>query len=156
MAKHQDYALWLARGLVALVAAWNLQAALVFILWPERFAFGFELSGVPGDAAVRGTGILFVMWNVPYLLALWHPGKYRLALGMALVMQLIGLVGESLMLTALPQEHALLRTSIFRFIIFDGSGLLLLTVSFWLVQREAKSKNILKTKYTKITKGKSL
>jgi hypothetical protein len=130
--------LWLARTLIVIVAAWNLQAALVFILWPERFAPGFELSGVPGAAAVRGTGILFVMWNVPYLVALWHPRKYRLALGMALAMQLIGLVGESLILLSLPDGHALLRSSITRFIAFDGSGLLLLLGGFWLVRWDAK------------------
>ena len=132
--------LWFVRFLIAIVTAWNLQAALVFILWPERFVPGFELTGVPGAAAVRGTGILFVMWNVPYLVALWHPREYRLALGMALVMQLIGLVGESLIWITLPQGYTLLRTSIMRFIVFDASGLLLLGVAFWLVQQDVKSK----------------
>ncbi len=128
-------ALWLARGLIAIVTAWNLQAALVFILWPERFAPGFELSGVPGAAAVRGTGILFVMWNVPYLVALWHPRKYRLALGIALVMQFIGLAGESLILFTLPDGYALLSASITRFIVFDGSGLILLIGAYWILNR---------------------
>jgi hypothetical protein len=127
--------LWIARVLIAIVTAWNLQAALIFILCPERFAPGFELTGVPGAAAVRGTGILFVMWNVPYLVALWHPQKYRLALGMALVMQAIGLVGESLILFTLQDGHALLSTSILRFVTFDGSGLLLLATAFWLIGR---------------------
>ena len=146
--------LWLARVLIALVTAWNLQAALVFILWPERFAPSFELSGVPGAVAMRGTGVLFVMWNVPYLVALWHPRKYWLALGMTLAMQFIGLVGESLILITLPNEYALLHASILRFIVFDGGGLLLLAAAFWLIRREAQSKNILNTKYTKVTKGK--
>ena len=123
--------LWLSRILIAVVTAWNLQAALVFILWPERFAPGFELTGVPGAAAVRGTGILFLMWNVPYLVALWHPRKYRLALGLALAMQLIGLVGESMILFSLPDGYAQLRASITRFIAFDGSGLLLLLIAFF-------------------------
>ena len=131
---------WLARFLIVVVTAWNLQAALVFILWPERFAPGFELTGVPGASTVRGTGILFVMWNVPYVVALWHPLKYRLALGMALMMQFIGLVGESLILITLPNGHALLRASITRFITFDGSGLLLLALAFWLVLQDAKAK----------------
>jgi hypothetical protein len=134
MTKDRDVRLWAARFLIALVAAWNLQAALVFILWPERFAPGFELGGVPGATAVRGTGILFLMWNVPYLVGLWHPRKYCLALGMALAMQFISLVGESLILVTLPQGHTLLRASIIRFINFDGSGLLLLVLAFWLVK----------------------
>ena len=132
--------LWFARFLIAIVTAWNLQAALVFILWPERFVPGFELTGVPGAAAVRGTGILFVMWNVPYLAALWHPRKFRLALGMALTMQFVGLVGESFIWVTLSQGHTLLRTSIMRFIAFDASGLLLLAAAFWLVQQDVKSK----------------
>ena len=127
--------LWLVRGLIALVTAWNLQAALVFILWPERFAPGFELTGESGAVAVRGTGILFLMWNVPYLVALWHPRKFRLALKIALAMQLIGLVGESLILITLPDGHALLSTSIIRFIIFDGGGLILLLGAFWILNR---------------------
>jgi hypothetical protein len=124
--------LWIARLLIGLVTAWNLQAALIFILWPEQYAPGFELAGVPGAAAVRGTGILFLMWNVPYLLALWHPHKYRLVLRLALAMQLTGLVGESLMLATLPQGYTLLRASITRFIAFDASGLVLLVAGFWL------------------------
>jgi len=133
---------WIARLLIGIVTAWNLQAALTFILWPEQYAPGFELNGVPGTAAVRGTGILFLMWNVPYLVALWHPRKYRLALGMALVMQLIGLVGESLIWTTLPQGYTLLRASIARFITFDASGLLLLGVALWFV-RDTQSKSLI-------------
>lgn len=126
--------LWISRLLIGLVTTWNLQAALTFILWPEQYTPGFELTGVPGAAAVRGTGILFVMWNVPYLAAIWHPRRYRLALDLAVVMQFIGLVGESLILFTLSNEHALLSASITRFIAFDASGLLLLGVAFWLVR----------------------
>ena len=135
--------LWLVRGLIALVTTWNLQAALVFILRPERFAPGFELTGEPGATAVRGTGILFLMWNVPYLVALWHPVKYRLALGIALIMQLIGVLGESWTLYSLQFEHTLLKISIWRFIGFDSVGLLLLAVAFWLVRRDVKSKSLI-------------
>ena len=130
MSKNKPYSLWLARGLIAIVTAWNLQAALVFILWPERSAPGFELSGLPGAAALRGTGILFLMWNVPYLVALWHPRKYRLALGIALAMQLIGLVGESWILFTLPAGHSLMHNSITRFIAFDACGFVLLLGAF--------------------------
>ena len=133
--------LWVSRILIGIVTAWNLQAALVFILWPERFASGFELTGEPGAAAVRGTGILFLMWNVPYLVALWHPVRYRLALGMALAMQLIGVVGESWTLYSLQFEHTLLKVSIWRFIGFDAAGLLLLAVAFW-VTGYARTKQV--------------
>ena len=134
--------LWIARLLIGLVTAWNLQAAITFILWPDQYAPGFELTGVPGAAAIRGTGILFVMWNVPYLVALWHPHKYRLVLGLALVMQFIGLLGESSILFTLPNGHALLSVSILRFIAFDSSGLLLLGSAFWLV-RDTQPKSLI-------------
>ena len=132
MFAHKNYSLWLVRGLIAIVTAWNLQAALVFLLWPERFASGFELTGIPGTATMRGTGILFLMWNVPYLVALWHPWKYRLALGIALAMQLLGLIGESWILITLPASHLVLRNSISRFVTFDSSGLILLLIAFFM------------------------
>jgi hypothetical protein len=138
--KHSENAkvrLWIARVLVAFVTGWNLQAALVFILWPERFAPGFELTGIPGAAAVRGTGILFLMWNVPYLVALWHPRKYRMVLGIVIVMQLISLVGESLILLSLPVGHAILSGSITRFVIFDAGGLILLAAAHFLNRKIA-------------------
>lgn len=126
--------LWLARLLIGIVAAWNLQAAVVFFISPEAYAPGFELSGIPGAAAVRGVGLLFLMWNLPYLAALWQPQKNLLALKLALVMQLVGLLGESFIFAGLTVEDALLQTSIFRFISFDAAGLVLLMAAFWLVR----------------------
>jgi hypothetical protein len=127
--------LWAARVLIGLVAGWNLQCALVFLMRPAAFAPSFELSDVSGAAAVRGVGILFVMWNIPYLVALWHPRRHRLSLLEAWGMQLAGLLGESGLLTTLPLEHTLLRVSIQRFIVFDAAGLLALTLAWWLTRR---------------------
>ena len=93
------------------------------------------LGGVPGAAAVRGVGLLFVMWNIPYLVALWNPQKYFLALKLALAMQAIGLLGESYIISTLTTEYATLAASLTRFVIFDGSGLLLLTVAFLLARK---------------------
>jgi hypothetical protein len=134
----QSSKLWLARLLIFIVTAWNLQAAIVFFISPEAFAPGFELSGVPGTAAVRGIAVLFLMWNVPYLAALWHPQRYKLALKLAVVMQLVGVVGESFISAGLTAEHALLQASILRFIIFDAAGLVLLRLAFWLAGSENK------------------
>ena len=67
-------------------------------LAPATFAPGFELGGAAGAAAVRGMGVLFLMWNVPYAVALWHPVRYRMSLYEAITMQAIGLIGESLIL----------------------------------------------------------
>ena len=118
--------LWVARVLIAVVIVWNLQCALSFFLDPQLFAPAFELSGASGTAAIRGTAVLFMMWNIPYLVALWDPRKNRLSLWEALVMQLVGLVGESLILFLLPAGHFLLGASILRFIAFDAAGLAIL------------------------------
>jgi hypothetical protein len=121
--------LWLARGLIAVVFAWNVQCALAFLISPATFAPGFEVAGPAGDAIVRGIGVLFLMWNVPYFVALLHPARYRVSLYEALAMQAIGVLGESLILVSLSSGHLVARATISRFILFDGAGLLLLALA---------------------------
>ena len=116
----------LARMLIGLVILVNLQAAAVFLLWPEVYAPGFELLGMMGVEVVRSWGILFIMWNVPYAFALWHPVRNRISLYEALAMQVIGLAGEILIFTSLPDTLSLAGASILRFIAFDALGLLAL------------------------------
>ena len=129
--------IWTSRLLIAIVTAWNLQAAVIFIIAPQSFVHAYELSGVAGEAAVRGVGVLFLMWSVPYVFAVIHPTRYRLGLVSAMLMQLIGLIGESYILSTLPLDHMMLRSSIFRFIVFDGVGLLLLITAYLLVKGES-------------------
>ena len=86
---------------------------------------------------VRGLGLLFMMWNVPYAVALWHPVRCRVSLVEAVTMQTIGVTGETLLLATLPAGHNVIQASITRFIIFDASGLVLLLVAFWLAVRPA-------------------
>ena len=129
--------IWSARLLIGIVTVWNLQAAFIFIFSPNRFVQAYELSGTAGEAAVRGVGVLFLMWNVPYLFALQNPIRYRLALTLSLLMQFIGLIGESYILSTLPVEHAILRSSIIRFIAFDGTGLLFLVTAYLLTRRKS-------------------
>lgn len=117
---------WAARLLIGVVVAWNLECALVFLLNPGVFAPGFELSGAPGQAAVRGFAVLFMMWNIPYLAALWNPLRNRVSLWEALAMQTVGVLGESLILFSIPAGHAVLHGSLMRFIAFDAAGVLLL------------------------------
>lgn len=115
--------------------AWNVQAAVAFLLAPATYAPGFELSGAPGAAMVRGLGVLFLMWNVPYAVALWHPIRQRVSLYEAVAMQAIGLVGESLILWSLGGRHPVAAASVIRFIAFDGAGLALLALAAWLTRR---------------------
>lgn len=125
--------LWAARVALALVLAWNLQAALAFILAPDAHAPGFEVGGVPGRVIVRGFGILFLMWNVPYVAALIQPLRQIVPFACAVVAQFIGLMGETWMLVTLPSGHDALRATGLRFIAFDGVGFVLLLVTFALV-----------------------
>jgi len=124
-----DFRLWTSRILIALVVAWNLQAALAFFLKPEAFSPGFELNGIPGTAAMRGIAVLFVMWNIPYLVALWQPRRHRISLWEALAMQAVGVIGESMILFMLPPGNAILHASILRFIYFDSTGLAALVIA---------------------------
>jgi hypothetical protein len=118
--------LWAARLLIGVVVAWNLECALVFLFNPGGFAQGFELNAAPGEAAVRGFAVLFVMWNIPYLVALWNPQRNRVSLWEALAMQVVGVLGESLILFSIPAGHTILHSSLMRFITFDAAGVLLL------------------------------
>ena len=77
------------------------------------------------------------MWNVPYVVAIIHPRKYRLSLFQAVAMQAIGLLGESVLFTRLPGGYPQLGASILRFIIFDGSGLVALLLALLLTRPDA-------------------
>jgi len=125
--------LW-ARVLIAIVIGWNLQCAIVFIANPAGYMGGFGLDGQAGAQMVRALGVLFVMWNVPYAFALASPVRYRISLIEAVVMQTIGLVGETLILLAGGPYTAVITATITRFIVFDGAGLVLLAVALWLVR----------------------
>ncbi len=138
--RNKEFArLLLPRVLIFLVLAMNLQCALTYILDPLPYIAPFELSGEPGRAAVIGIGILFVMWQVPYGFALVHPLRNRRSLLEAVLMQAIGLVGETLLLGSIPLAHPALRASILQFIIFDASGLLLLIMAAAYIFRVMKS-----------------
>jgi hypothetical protein len=132
--KKSTFRLWATRLLIAVVVAWNLECALVFWFNPGIFAPGFELAGIPGAAAVRGFAVLFVMWNIPYLLALWHPQRHRISLWEALAMQTVGVIGESFILFSLPAGHVILHASLLRFITFDASGVVALLGAVLLAQ----------------------
>jgi hypothetical protein len=126
---------WLPRALIAIVLLWNLQCAAVFLVDPASYLSIFELAGVPGQTAIRGIGILFLMWNVPYAVAAWHPVRHRTSLQETLAMQAIGLAGEGALWLMLPPAHADVRLSILRFICFDAAGLVLLLAAWSLVRR---------------------
>jgi len=120
----------IARVALLAVLFANLSAAIPYLARPADYVAAFELSGVPGEVAVRGFGLLFLMWAVPFIPAIIHPVKYRVAFVCVLAMQVIGLIGESLLLMALPAGHQALRATGLRFIAFDGVGLLILLIAY--------------------------
>jgi hypothetical protein len=127
--------LWISRILIGLVLLDNLQAAVFFITKPDGFAAAFDLVGPAGLAAMRSTGILFLMWCVPYAFAAVHPICFRISLIEACIMQTIGILGESFLLNKLPAELVNTSTSLGRFIIFDAAGLILLLIALGLTAR---------------------
>jgi len=129
---------WAARILIGAVLASNLYCAFLFIWQPEVYAPAFELNGASGEAAVRGMGVLFLMWNVPYAVAFINPIKHRLSLWEAVIMQAIGVVGENLILAGLPIEYAIARQSIMRFIVFDLAGLVCLLLAVWVSRKQGE------------------
>lgn len=121
---------WFARAALMAVLAANMSAAIPYLVRPADYGAPFELTGVPGQVAVRGFGVLFLMWAVPFVPAILHPARYRVAFTCVLAMQALGLAGESLMLAVLPAGHDALRATGLRFIAFDGAGLVLLIVAY--------------------------
>jgi hypothetical protein len=126
----------LARILIGIVTFLNLQSAAVLLIWPARFTTAFELQGTAGAIMVRSIGLLFLMWNIPYLFAFTNPLKHRVSLYEAIIMQAIGLTGESLMLIYLPEIHTNLAETAVRFIWFDGFGLMGLLFALFLTQKK--------------------
>jgi hypothetical protein len=129
--------LWIGRFFIAVVLFLNLQAAVFFLLRPGDYAPGFELNGAAGNSMIQGMGLLFIMWNVPYLVALIHPVKYHVSLIEAILMQTIGVIGESSLTCLLPTGHAILSASAGRFILFDAGDLVLLLLA-WIITRSIR------------------
>ena len=138
--KRQNQQMWLGRACIGLVLFFNVQCALAFLIQPEAFAPGFELSGAVGAGMVRGLGILFLMWNVPYTVALAGPLRWRVSLYEAAAMQAIGFAGETLLLATFPPGHAAIHETVSRFILFDGSGLVLLLLAIGLTHPQISSR----------------
>lgn len=128
-------AYWISKGLIAVVVFLNLQAAVLFLLHPADYAPGFELGGAAGEAMIQGVGLLFVMWNIPYLVALSDPIRHRVSLLEAIGMQAIGVIGETILWCLLPEGHVLLSSSVTRFVLFDAGDLLLL-LGAWGITRK--------------------
>jgi hypothetical protein len=141
-ASKHSLALWTARLSVGLVFVINISCAVAFIWQPERYAPGFELTGLPGQIAVQGFGILFLMWNATYPAVLFHPVRNKTLFVVILVQQLTGLIGETWLWVQLPEGHQALQSTGLRFILFDGFGLVLMGAAFIFLSASLRQKSL--------------
>ena len=122
--------------LVGLVFLANIQCAFAFLFNPSHYLVGFGLEGAVGEQTVRALGLLFIMWNVPYAFALGNPIRHRISLIEAVIMQAIGLIGETgILLIGGPYPYPI-ETTLSRFILFDGIGLVFLLIALWLTRKK--------------------
>lgn len=131
---------WFARAVVAAAFGVNVWCALAFVLDPGSYVAGFELSGVPGAAAVQGFGILFLMWNVTYLPVIWSPLRHRAFFAVVLVQQVIGVAGEAMLALQMPAGHDALLATGLRFLRFDAAALVLMAAAFVATLRHARAR----------------
>lgn len=124
------FSLWLARIAVGIVFAVNVWCALVFIFDPGSYVGGFELNGLPGRIIIQGFGILFLMWNATYPPVIFDPRTQRTLFVIILIQQAIGVIGETWLWLSLPSGHSALAATAFRFIMFDGIGLIAMGFTF--------------------------
>ena len=136
--RRRDLAAWLARAAVGSVWAVNLNAALAFLTQPERYAAGFELSGVAGEAVAQAFGILFLMWNATYPPVLFQPRAHLALFRIVLIQQAIGVAGETWIWLGLPAGHPALWETGLRFIAFDGLGLVVMASAFAMLLKTAE------------------
>ena len=125
---------WIARTLISIVFSINVLCAVQFLVQPSAYSIQFDLDGELGTVIIRSIGILFLMWNVPYAIAILNPAKYITLVISAVIMQFIGFVGETYLFVII-QYLENTRLSIFRFMVFDFAGLLLLSIALILVVR---------------------
>jgi hypothetical protein len=123
---------WIIRAFIAPVVFFNLQCSFAFLINPDRYAPSFDLYEPTGMYLIQGLGLLFLMWNVPYLVALLDPIRHSTSLIEAFIMQTVGVAGESLLMLNVPPEYRNLHASVIRFILFDGVGLVFLLMAVFI------------------------
>ena len=140
MSRQESRRIWVARALVALVFFVNVQCAFQFIVWPGAYTAAYQVEGASAEVMVQTVGICFLMWNATYPPVIARPDSYRMLFGVVIAQQVIGLVGETLLLMNLQPELDVLASSILRFIAFDAVGLVLLIAASFLARGLAKGR----------------
>lgn len=133
--RNPSFQTWLARIFIGMVLFFNVQCAIVFLVFPDTYTAGFELEGAVGIGFVQAMGLLFLMWNVPYAVALADPIRHKISLYESVIMQAIGFVGELMLAIGFHGHHPVIQATISRFMLFDGVGLVALLISAWITHR---------------------
>lgn len=134
---------WAVRLTYLAVFVVNVQCALSFAVNPDGFAGAYQLenAGVAGLAAVQGIGVAFLMWNCTYPAVIASPARFLPLAAVVLVQQAVGLVGETIILFQLPDGYEVLASSVERFILFDGFGLIIMGLAFaWMLATRRPAK----------------
>jgi hypothetical protein len=125
--------LWIARLFIGSVISVNLLCAFDFLFNPQQFLINFSFTTAEQQPVIQGIGLLFIMWNIPYLVAFINPLIYNISLYEAVFMQFIGLAGELILLGSSPNIPDSIKNTVIRFSIFDGVGFVFLIIAIWLV-----------------------
>jgi hypothetical protein len=125
----------IARLLIGLVLLFNITCAFQFLISPQLYSSSFGFLKESGTGVIRGYGILFLMWNIPYLFAFANPIRFQVSLVEAIIMQSIGILGEGWIRTSLPQTAEQTTNMITRFLFFDVFGLIALMSAWFIVKR---------------------
>ncbi len=131
------WSVWFARLAVAAVFAINIHAAVSFIARPAGYTAAFEISGSGATTAVQAVGVLFLMWNATFPLVIAGPSRHLALFGVVLVQQAIAVAGDLVLRFGLSGGGERLAVSVGRFAVFDGAGLILMTIAFlwvWFAQ----------------------
>ncbi len=121
---------WIARLLVFVVFCWNMACIISFLTEPNAVMGSYQLSGEVGRATIRGMGIAFLMWNATYPAVIVAPQRFRTLFIVVLAQQLIGLIGETWIMSGLTASMSVLSSSILRFVAFDAAGLVMMAIAF--------------------------
>jgi hypothetical protein len=126
---------FIARLLIGLVLLFNIICAFQFLISPQLYSSNFGLLKESGTAVIRGYGILFLMWNIPYLFAFADPIRFQVSLVEAILMQSLGILGEGWIRVSLPQNAEQIIYMITRFLYFDIFGWIALICAWFIVKR---------------------
>lgn len=115
----------------------NMICIVSFVVSPQDFVRSYQVAGSAGaEAAIRGVGIAFAMWNTTYPFFIINPRRNRTLGIVIIVQQIVGLFGELCIISGLDETTQILSNSLMRFVYFDAGGLVLLLVGYFILRRD--------------------